>query len=176
MNYSSNIEKLKDILIDHVFDYGFNEVVQKVESDEINVTYDDPRELEDPGTKTLVDSIRKSGSFKAYYTTRDKKYCKILLGENTVHKSLIQKLELLGYRKGKRLYGRIEKAQEQLIARSFLVRNNPIKEEVRLTEKGLRHYLDGKSVEDDFIQRRNSNNALIVSIVSFVVALAALFI
>lgn len=170
---SSKIEKLKDILIDHVFDYGYNEVVQKVESPGINVTFDDPSQLQDPVTKSLIESAVKTGNFKAFYTTREKKYCKILLGENTVHRSLIIKLETLGYKKGKKLHGDIEKAQEQLVARSFLVRNNPIKEEVRLTEKGLKHYLEGKSFEDDYIQRRNSDIALVISVVSFFVALAA---
>jgi hypothetical protein len=84
MTNSRKIEKLKDILIDHVFDYGFNEVVKKVESPGINVTYDDPSQLQDPVIKSLIDSAGKSGNFKAYYSTRNKKYCKILHGDNTI--------------------------------------------------------------------------------------------
>lgn len=47
------IHKLKDILIDHIFDHCFNEVVQKVESPGLNLTLDDPSQLQDPDIKPL---------------------------------------------------------------------------------------------------------------------------
>lgn len=167
--------RLKDILIDHVFDHCFNEVVRKIESPGFKITYEDPKELEDPLSQSIIESIKKSGKLKFQYTTRDNEFCKVLVDDNTVHKSLITKLEALGFKKGKHLYRRIEKAHNELVAKSYLVRNKPIENEVKLTEKGLKHYLDGKSFEDKFITRRNSNIALIISIISIVVALTALW-
>src|SRR5690606_18208672 len=117
----------------------------------------------------------KSRQIRGYYTTRDKEYCKVLINDDTVHKSLIKKLTTLGFRKGKRLYSRIEKAHDELIAKSYLVRNKPIENEVKLTEKGLRHYLDGKSFEDEYASRRNSLIAIGISIISTLIALIALF-
>jgi len=167
--------RLKDILINHVFDHCYNEVVQRIESPGINITFEDPKELEDPVTKSLIDQAKNSGQIRGYYTTRDKEYCKVLVNDVTVHKSLIKKLTSLGFRKGKRLYKRIEKAHDELIATSYLVRNKPIENEVKLTEKGLRHYLDGKSFEDEYAARRNSLIAIGISIISTLIALIALF-
>lgn len=167
--------RLKDILINHVFDHCYNEVIQRIESPGINITFEDPKELEDPATKSFVDQVRNSGQIRGYYTTRDKQYCKVLINDNTVQKSLIKKLTALGFRKGKRLYSRIENAHDNLIATSYLVRNKPIENEVKLTEKGLRHYLDGKSFEDEYATRRNSLIAIGISIISTLIALIALF-
>lgn len=166
--------RTKDILINHVFDHCYNEVVQKIDSPGSNITIEDPHALKDLAIKALVDQVIKSGNVRGYYTTRDKEYCKILIDDNTVHRSLIIKLNSLGISKGRRLYSRIEKAHNELLASSYLARNNPIKDEVKLTEKGLRHYLDGKSFEDEFAARRNSIIAIIVSVFSILIALAAL--
>ena len=168
-------ERLKDVLIDHVFDHCFNEIVHKVEADGIKINYDNPEQLNDPVIKSLVQAAIKSKSFKAYVAVRDSKYCKLLVADKTVHKSLIEKLESLGFSKGKRLYERIHKAHDFLIFRSYIVKNKPVENEVRLTEKGIRHYSDGKSFEDNYVYRRNSNIALSVSLTSIIIALTALF-
>ncbi len=166
--------RLKDILINHVFDHCYNEVVQRIESPVVNLTFEDPRELETPETKYLVEQAKNSGSFRSFYTTRNKEYCKVLINDNTVHKALIIKLTALGFSKGKKLFGRIRKAHDELVATSYLVRNKPVENQVKLTEKGLRHYLDGKSFEDEYAARRNSIIAIGISILSTLIALAAL--
>lgn len=167
--------RLKDILVDHVFDYCFNEVVQKIESPGVNIIYDDPEGLDTPAMKQVIDTALKSEKFSGTYTVRNVKYCEILVDNNTIHKSLSERLELLGFKKAKRLNKKIEKAQNHLIARSYLSRNKPIETKVKLTEKGLRHYLDGKSFEDEFTARRNSIIALVVSLISLLISGVALW-
>jgi len=167
--------RLKDILVNHVFDHCYNEVVQRIESPGINITFEDPKELENSVTKSRVEQAQKSENSRLYFTTRNKDYCKVLINNETVHKSLMDKLLFLGFHKGKRLYKRIEKAHDELIVTSYMVRNNPIESEVRLTEKGLKHYLEGKSFEDEYATRRNSIIAIGISIISTLIALIALY-
>ncbi len=168
-------ERIKDVLIDHVFDFCFNEVVQRVEGGGIKLTYDDPVHLKDPTTAVVLEQIKKSDNLKAYYTTRETDYCEILTEPDYLHSTLIQKLKLSGFSKGKSLHKQVLKAQEFLIARSYLACNNPIKARVKLTEKGRRHYLDGKSFEDNYVNRRNSNLAIVISVLSIIIALIAIF-
>ncbi len=166
--------RLKDILINHVFDYCNNEVVQRIESQNHIISFSDPKELEQDGTKLLLELAKESGIKRAYYTTRDAAYCEVLVGKNELHKTLVDRLLALGFSKGRALYSSVEKAHNELIATSHLSRNKPIESQVKLTEKGLRHYLDGKSFEDQFAARRNSIVALVISMVSALIAVAAL--
>ncbi len=180
MNHKSLItkrekEKLKDILIDHVYDFCFNEIVQRIESDGIELTYDDPKLLNNPEDKALLEQIKRPKSFRGYYTTRETEYCNIIRNENKLPKTLNDKLKLSGFSRKKSLIKNISSAQEFLIARSYFSKNRPIEDEVKLTEKGIRHYLDGKSFEDIYVQRRNSNIAIIISSFSIIIALIALF-
>ena len=169
-------ERIKDVLIDHVYDFCYNEVVQQVEGGGLKLTYDDPVHLKDPTTAVIYDQIKKSKNIRAHYTTRETEYCEILTEPDYLHSTLIKKLQFSGFSNGKILHKEVLKAQEFLIARSYFTRNNPIKARVKLTEKGRKHYLDGKSFEDNYVNRRNSNLAIVISVFSIVIALIAIFI
>lgn len=168
-------ECIKDVLIDHVFDFCFNEIVQRVEGGGMKLTYDDPVHLKDPTTADILKQIKKSENIKAYYTTRETDYCEILTESHYLHSALIKKLKFSGFSKGKFLSTQVLKAQDFLIARSYFACNNPIKNKVKLTEKGRRHYLDGKSFEDKYVNRRNSNLAIVISVFSIIISLVAIF-
>lgn len=168
-------ERIKDILIDHVYDFCYNEIVQRMEGGGHSLTFDNPTQLKDPTTKAIVDLIKNSKNVKGYYTTRDAKFCKIITSPNSLHSTLIDKLQKSNFSKGRGLQKNIISAQDFLISRSYFVQGNPIKSEVKLTEKGIQHYLDGKSFEDNYINRRNSNIAIIISIGSIIIALIAIF-
>lgn len=165
--------RLRDILIDHVFDYCNNEVVNKIESPGITILFDNAKDLEDPFTKHLVEKAIESGDMKNYFGVRNSEFCKILVGKS-VHQSLMQKLEILGFRKSNRLSKEIHRAEENLVARSYLVRNKPVENEVRLTEKGLKHYLDGRSFENSFLSRRNSIIAIVISVTSAIISIISM--
>lgn len=168
--------RLKDILINHVFDYCYNEVVKKFESEGFKFSSDGPEGFKDPSIQTLIEHSLKKGNSKFYHGTRDSEYCKILVEKDVTQKALIDKLLHQGFRKGKKLYKHIENAHSFLIVNSYFAQNYHDKNEIRLTEKGLRHYLEGKSFEQTYLIHRNSNIALILSIISIMVATIAVII
>ena len=167
-------ERIKDILIDHVYDYCYNEKIQKLEGDGIKLEYEDPKLLEEPSMKILAEQIMKSKKIKGYFGIRETEYCQIMSDDKLIHSSLSKKLKFSGFKKSKKLEKNIIKATDFLIARSFFSRNNPIKTEVRLTEKGLRHYLEGKSFEDNYTNYRHSNIGIMISIISIIIATIAI--
>lgn len=169
-------ERLKDILIDHVYDYCYNQIVQKIEGDGIKMTSEVPSLLNEETDKIILDKLSKSKKIKMYYETRQTKYCNIILTKDDLHKSLLEKLKQLGFSKGKNLKSRVVETHNLLLNRSYFAKNQPIENEVRLTEKGIKHYLDGKSFEDEYISRRNSNIAIVISISSIIIAIIAIFI
>lgn len=168
--------RLKDILINHVFDYCYNEIVKKFESEGFNFSSDGPEGFKDPSIQTLIEHSIKRGSSRFYHGTRDSEYCKILVKKDHTQKTLIDKLLHHGFRKGKKLYKHIENAHSFLIVNSYFAQNYHDKNEIKLTEKGLRHYLEGKSFEQDYLANRNSNLALILSIISIIIAMVAVII
>lgn len=169
-------ERLKDILIDHVYDYCYNEIVQKMEGDGNSITYDSPSLLEDEATSRFVEKIKNANHFRAYYTTRDKEFCQLITTPDYISPKLIAKVEISKIRSGRNFINKVAKAQDYLIARSYFSRNNPHPERIKLTEKGLRHYLDGKSFETDYLNSRNSNVAIVISIISIFIALTAILV
>lgn len=173
--FKRNFERLKDILIDQVYDYCYNDIVQRLEGDGNSITYDDPSLLKDEVTAKFVEQIKNSRSVRAYYTTRDTNFCQLVTEHENIAPSLTKKLELSGIR-NKKTITQVLKAQEFLVSRSYFTRGNPKTNMVKLTEKGLRHYLDGKSFETEYINARNSNVALVISWISIVIALSAVFI
>jgi len=174
MIFKREKERLKDILIDHVYDYCNNEIVHKLEGDNIKLEYDNPKLLNDPVTKSLVEQIKKSKKIKGYYKNRETKFCNLITEDNLIQSTLSEKLNFCGFKKSKNLEKNIIMAKKYLIARSYLSENNPIRAEVKLTEKGLLHYHDGKSFEDNFINHLHSNVGIIISIISVIIATIAI--
>ena len=105
-------ERIKDILVDHVYDYCYNEKVQKLEGDGIKLEYEDPKLLEESSMKILVDQILKSTKIKGYYEIRETEYCKIISDDRLIHSSLSRKLKFSGFKKSKNLEKNIIKAAD----------------------------------------------------------------
>jgi len=74
-----NRYRLKDILINHVFDYCYNEVVKKFESEGFKFSSDGTEGFKNPSIQTLIEHSIKNGSIKFYHGKRDSEYCKILV-------------------------------------------------------------------------------------------------
>jgi len=167
------MERLKDIIIDHVYDYCFNEIVMKIEGGGHKIELGGKSKIEDdPFMQDIHEAIKKSGEYKAYYDKRNKKYCKIIEGEIVV-KSFTDKLLYLGFEKSDTLHLEINEAIKFLKHRSYLSQNQPIDSEYSLTDKGLNHYLTGASFEDKYLQNQDSHQTRIISIVSLIVAIMA---
>jgi len=104
-------ERLKDILIDHVFDFCFHEIVHKIESKNIKLAYDNPEHEYDPEIRSFIQDALKTGYVKSYFSPRETEYFTILIDEDIVYKGLTDKLLNLGFIKGPKLFGEIENAQ-----------------------------------------------------------------
>lgn len=174
-NRKAKHNRLKDILINHVYDYGFNQVVQKIEGEGFSLSYEDPTIPKSDFEKHLIVNALKTGPFKAYYSTRDKEYCKVIEEDGILHKELVNKLLESNFQKNDMLFKRVKKAHDELITESYLSRNNPVRKEVRLTPKGKKHYMDGLSFERVYRTRRIALNALWLSGISIIIAVASLF-
>lgn len=169
-------ERLKDILIDHVYDYCYNEIVQKMEGDGNSITYDSPSLLNEEPTARFVDQLKNAKHFRAYYTTRDTDFCQIITPPDFISPKLSNRFDQSKIRRGTNIIKKVDKAQSYLVARSYFSINNPHPDRIKLTEKGLRHYLDGASFEIEYLNRRNSNIAIVVSFISILIALTAILI
>ena len=165
-------ERLKDIIIDHIYHYCYNEIVKKIKGDSASITLDSSSRLDDdPVLKSIYENmIKTSKSFSFSYATRDVTYCKVIEGE-VVLKSFMDKLRSSGFKKGPRLHIHIKKALDFLLHRSYILQNQPIDTEYALTQKGLNHYDEGKSFEESYLQGRNARTALIISIISITLAI-----
>lgn len=174
--FKTRSERVKDILIDFVYDHCYNEIVQRMEGDGNSITYDDPSVLEEPGIARFVEQLISSKQFRAYYTTRHTEFCQILPNNKELSQGLSERLNNSGFKVGNNLTKKVQRAQKELITKSYFIEGNPIKSKIKLTEKGLRHYLDGKSFENQYLNRRNSNIAIVISIISIVIAMTSIFI
>ncbi|MBW8244403.1 hypothetical protein K1F50_16455 [Muricauda oceani] len=174
--FKTKNERIKDILIDFVYDHCYNEIVQRMEGDGSSITYDDPSALKEPRTERFVEQLTNSKQFRAYYTTRGTEFCQIISNKQELAFGLSKRLQNSGFKIGNKLDKQVQKVRKELIMKSYFIEGNPIKSKIKLTEKGLRHYLDGKSFEDQYLNRRNSNIAIVVSIFSILIAIASLFI
>lgn len=175
LNWKAKHNRLKDILINHVYDYGYNQVVQKIEGEGFSLTYEDPTIPKGDFEKHLIENALKTGPLKAYYSTRDKEYCKVIEEDGVLHKELINKLLDSKFQKSNSLFRRVKKAHDELITESYLSRNNPIQNEVRLTPKGKKHYIDGLSFERVYRTRRIASIALWLSGISIIIAIASAY-
>lgn len=142
-------ERLKDIIIDHINDYCYNEVVQKIEGGTASLTLDAGSKIkDDPVLQPFYDfKIKSQGPIKMYFTVRNATHCQVIEG-NMILKSFSEKLLSQGFKKSDKLSTFIEDALKTLVHRSYLARNLPKKVEFALTHKGINHYTSGRSFED----------------------------
>jgi hypothetical protein len=165
-------ERLKDIIIDHIYHYCFNEIVKKIKGDSANITLDVGSKLEDDQTLNDIYEklIKPSKSINFSYDTRNATHCIVIEGKN-VQKTFMDKLLGLGFKKSNKLHYHIESSLKFLLNRSYISQNQPIKTQYSLTQKGLNHYSSGKSFEESYRKGRNAAFALIISIISITLAI-----
>lgn len=163
--------RLKDVIIDYVYYYCFDQKVLRIRTHSGDVFSYDTRELakNDPLLEHFKGNVKRIGS-----ETRNSEYCKILLGEPKVHEALTRRLLTLGFKKSKSLYKELEESIDYLVAGSYLVRDFDEPQKVKLSEKGLKHYKDGNSFEKSHVGSSNTNKALIISLCSIAIALLTL--
>jgi hypothetical protein len=170
-----NKERLKDIIIDHIYNRCYNDVVKIIEAEIGDAPLAESATSEDDlFLRKIHDNlIRPSVSVRMFHDIRNATKCRITVGE-LIESSFAEQLQELGYKKGKELNDQVFDALNYLVNRSFLVRNLPVISEYALTPKGLNHYSSGRSFEDLYLKEKKSRIALVVSIVSILIALGAI--
>lgn len=170
-----NKERLKDVIIDHIYNRCYNDVIRILEGEIGNVALADSATSEDDlFLRKIYDNlIRPSVSVRMFHDIRNATKCRITVGE-IIESSFQEELHALGYSKGKELNGHVFEALNYLVNRSFLAGNLNVTSEYALTPKGLNHYSSGRSFEDLYIKEKKSRIALMVSIVSILIALGAI--
>ncbi len=163
-------ERLKDIIIDHVYSHCYDEIIKTIEGEEPSDKYPG----DDPDLRKIYDTfIKTSGEVKILNDIRRATHCRIII-DKAIETSLAGKLESLGYPGNGALTKKVEDALRYLVNRSYLIKKYPANSEYTLTTKGVEHYSSGRSFEDSYIQGRYAKMALTFSIVSVAAAAAAI--
>jgi hypothetical protein len=169
-------EKLKDLIINFLYDYTKNEKVQIVEAGSFRFEGVNP-EVE-PKISEIIKEVRAhGGNVKAYYGTRESDYCVLIYTQDagkSVPSSLRIRLEKIGLKNPKKAINVLEKNIAKLEEESYIRRDSPNTERLQLTEKGLKHYLEGKSFESEYLNHRNVRQANRFSLFSLFIALCSL--
>lgn len=175
-------EKIKDAIIDYLYDYCFNEKAHVAESGKMKYTVEAGAKF--PDDDGIIDQIVNSGNpWSVKYETRNAEYGKILLDKGCVVKRFLERLKRLGLDINRFDYHHFKKCVQELCDRGFLVRNYPIVQELKLTTKGIKHYDSGTSFEqkyiDNYFIRKNnlrSKIAIWISIVALIATIIRLFV
>ena len=172
-------EKIKDIIIDYIYDFLYQDKVKIIKSDSVNITVDPNYDIKkDELLSSLLKSAVNSGKFKMYYGEREVSYCELVTSEG-VHHEFLNRVERLGFERNKVNLELIISLIQELCDRGFVVRNQPKTDELKLSEKGLNHYKSGNSFEQKFIEyqevRRANRISKIAIWVAGITALITLF-
>lgn len=168
---SRHRERLKDVIIDHVYNQCYSEVVRVVENEPGTQT---SHTEEDPYMQKIYDTfIKPSGSVRMFHELRNAIHCR-LTDDGKVSESLSSTLRQRGFRENGPIYEDVCQALDYLVGRSYLVRNLPVKDEYTLTPKGHNHYSSGRSFEDEWLAAAGNRRALMLSWISISIVLASL--
>jgi hypothetical protein len=100
-------------------------------------------------------------------------YCRI--ADNiSIKSNFLDRLERIGIERKHIRMTDIEKAIQFLNDRSYLSKNAPINYELTLTKKGLQHYENGLSFEQNYRDKYLVRQANTISFISIIIAVASL--
>jgi hypothetical protein len=152
-------EKIKDVIIDYIFDFLYQDRVQFIKSDNINISVGPNYEInKDILLSTLIKSAIDSGSFNMYYGEREVNYCELVSAQG-VHHEFLNRIERLGYLRTEITLEIITSLVQELCDKGYIVRNQPKSSELKLSKKGVNHYENGNSFEQKFIQYQEVKEA-----------------
>ena len=162
-------ERLKDIIIDHIYSHCYDEIVRTIEGEQ-----PEEKSYDDPDLQKIYNTfIKTSGEVKIFHDIRRATHCRVIV-DRSVEPELLQKLVSQGYNKNGKTTRDVEEALDFLVNRSFLMKKYPANSEYTLTTKGVEHYSSGKSFEEYYMNGRYAKIALTFSIVSVITAAAAI--
>ena len=155
--YKGNRERVKDIIIDYIYDYCFTEKVRVLEGGDRRMTCDVDQDWDKE--YPLYKMIIESGDARVKYGTREVGYCEIINRTDDNDFSILQKFRERAERQGIVTKPSIQfskdtiNAIQDLCDKSFLTRDQPIDTKVKLSEKGLKHYENRDSFEHIYFNK-----------------------
>lgn len=162
-------ERLKDIIIDHVYSHCYEEVARKMEGDQ-----EEQFPGDDPDLQKIYDTfIKPSGEVRIFHDLRRAIHCRVIV-DKSIEPLLAEKLASDGYPKNGRMTRKVEDVLQFLVTRSFLIKRYPANSEYTLTAKGIEHYTSGRSFEESYREGRDVKVALAFGVVSFFAAAFAI--
>jgi hypothetical protein len=167
-------EKIKDAIIDYIYDYCFVDKVKFLEGDNLKLQVDPDSNFDDDDViKSLKDSAIRSGSPLSYgFRKRTNEYCK--LSDEGVHKRFLDKIEGIGISRNMVQKKDIDRIIQFLCDSSYLRRDAPIAEHLILTKKGINHYESGLSFLNRYQRNSQVRKASRRSIISIIIAVGSL--
>lgn len=163
-------ERLKDIIIDHIYSYCYDEIARTIEGEKAEENYPG----DDPDLQKIYDTfIKPSGEIRIFHDVRRATHCRVIV-DKAIEPSLAGKLVSQGYSNNGGMTRKVEKALEFLVNRSYLIKKYPANSEYTLTTKGVEHYSSGRSFEEQYSAGRDAKIALTFSVVSIIAAAAAI--
>ncbi|HLN56539.1 MAG TPA: hypothetical protein VK207_11135 [Bacteroidales bacterium] len=162
-------ERLKDIIIDHIYSHCYEEIARKMEGD-----HEEKFPGDDPDLQNIYDTfIKSSGEVRIFHDLRRAIHCRVIV-DKSIEPLLAEKLSTEGYSKNGRMTKKVQSVLQYLVARSYLIKRYPANSEYTLTAKGIEHYTSGRSFEESYREGRDVKVALVVSVVSFFSAALAI--
>ncbi|HEX2967756.1 MAG TPA: hypothetical protein VHO46_01535 [Bacteroidales bacterium] len=163
-------ERIKDIIIDHVYSRCYDAIARKIEGEDADEKYPgDDADMQ----KIYETFIKTSGEVRIFHDLRRATHCRIIV-DRSVEPLLTEKLDSEGFQSNARMTRKVEDALRFLVNRSYLIKKYPANSEYTLTTKGVEHYSSGRSFEEAYLNGRTAKIALTFSIVSVVAAAAAI--
>ena len=169
--YKKDKVKIKDTILNFVFDYSNNQKVKIFEGGGFKISVDPEVKIQDDEVlNSVFEKIKRSENSKGYYDTRKGEYCILIDEDGSVPKVFLDSLEKSGVKKRDVSPQLLEKIVEDLVRESYLKRDQPIPRKVNLTEKGVNFYLGGNSFEEQYKEQFRSKWAFRISVISIVIA------
>lgn len=168
-------EYLKDSLIDFLYDFSRNEKVTIIRGGgiELEIEKDYPME-QDEITTSLINGIKKfNGKKSFFYGTRANEYAYISTADG-VMTSFLERLDRLGYPPKSVSKKEIDSVIQLLCDKSYVVRNLPDINEIKLTSKGIFHYENGNSFVKDYYNFSLVRRANLISLMSLCISILSL--
>jgi len=175
-------EKIKDIIIDYVFDYSNTEKIDLLKGDGITIEIEPGSDIKKhPNWGFINEILKNSKKIERYYSYRNKEFCQVYKLEeekSTFHSAFLKRIErLTGCDKTEinDIDVIVRESIQFLCDKSYLKRDQPNVWNIALTTKGIKHYESGRSFEDEYIKNtvliesnKRSKHSKVISIISLI--------
>lgn len=156
--FNPEYQRLKDIVIDYIYFYCYEQIVphyQTADGGEY-IGFEKPENFE---VKGVVNKVR------------DKDRVRILIEGSRIHTELADRFNNMNIKRPSNFYEILEKEIIKLKAGGYILEDLNVSGAYSLTQKGKNHYVSGNSLEDKFINKRNSFVSIFISLIALFISI-----